>query len=128
MNSPWAHWDIIIIRTAVSVSAQQPWVDTGVDLKAGEALTISAKGTWSFERGGKPYGPDGCDFELTNTTLNSAKVAALIGRVGNQMFFVGSAYRGTSPAAGRLYLQINDDPKALTDNSGTLNVEVKRNQ
>ena len=116
--------------TAVSVSAQQPWVDTGVDLKAGEALTISATGQWT--NGGNPQvfiGPDGyVGFRLPDATLGSANFAALIGKVGDQVFFVGSAYKGTSPGTGRLYLQMNDLANSFADNSGTLNVVVKTNQ
>ena len=116
--------------TAVSVSAQQPWVDTGVDLKAGEALTISANGQWT--NGGNPQvfiGPDGyVGFRLPDATLGSANFAALIGKVGDQVFFVGSAYKGTSPGTGRLYLQMNDLANSFADNSGKLDVVVKRNQ
>jgi len=113
----------------VSVDAQKPWVDTGVDLKAGEALTISANGRWT-NGGNPPYfaGPDGfAGVTLPEATLNSASFAALIGKVGDQVFFVGSAYRGTSPAAGRLYLQINDIANAncFADNSGKMDVEVR---
>ena len=108
------------------MSAQQPWVDTGVDLIAGEALTISANGQWT--NGGNPAvftGPDGFGYMLPVATLSSASFAALIGKVGNQVFFVGSAYDKTSPGTGRLYLQINDDANGLADNSGTVNVEVR---
>ena len=111
----------------ISVNAQQLWVDTGVDLKTGEALTISAKGQWT--NGGNPtyfVGPDGMEgVKPLEATLNSANFASLIGKVGDQVFFVGGAYKGTSPAAGQLYLQMNDIPNAFADNSGKLDVEVK---
>ena len=55
--------------------------------------------------------------------LSTANLAALIGKVGDAIFLVGSAYNNkTSPGTGRLYLQINDNP--LADNSGALNVKV----
>lgn len=108
------------------MSAKLPWVDTGVDLNAGEALTISANGQWT--NGGNPpalTGPNGFGWTLPVATLSSASFAALIAKVGDQVFLVGSAYNKTSPGTGRLYLQINDDPNALADNDGTLNVEVR---
>ncbi len=110
-----------------TVNAQKPWVDTGVDLNVGDMLSISANGQWT--NGGKPptlIGPDGFGWNLPVATLSSVSFAALIGKVGDQVFLVGSAYNKTSPGTGRLYLQINDDPKGLADNSGTLTVEVKR--
>ena len=109
--------------TAVSVPAQQAWVDTGVDLNAGDALTISADGTWTISSGGTPVGPDGFPGPPPVVPLSTANLAALIGKVGDAIFLVGSAYNNkTSPGTGRLYLQINDNP--LADNSGALNVKV----
>ena len=116
------------------MSAKERWVNTGVDLKTGDALTISANGKWT--NGGTPahyVGPDGfADVKHEKATLNSVNFAALIGKVGEAgtPFFVGGAYKGTSPGTGRLYLQINDEANdlAFADNDGELVVEVKRNQ
>ena len=119
------------MSTKVSVSAQQPWVDTGVDLKAGEALTIIANGQWtnSLGKDAPKAGPDG----FPNTTkwpkvpLASANLLALIGKVGDKVFLVGTKYEGTSPGTGRLKLQINNEPNdfCFANNSGMLDVEIR---
>ena len=83
--------------TAVSVSAQQPWVDTGMDLNAGDTLTISANGAWSNADKGTPAGPDGFPIPASDGPLSTANLAALIGKVGNAIFFVGSAYKQDQP-------------------------------
>ena len=116
------------MSTKVSVSAKDTWVNTGVDLKAGEALTIDAKGEWTFG-GENPQLVDAdghAGVKYQKATLNSANLAALIGKVGDQVFPVGKKFEGKSLGTGRLYLQINDDPNALGDNSGTLDVEVRQ--
>ena len=106
-----------------TVNAQQAWVDTGMDLNAGDTLTISANGAWSNAAGGTAAGPDGFPIPASDGPLSTANLAALIGKVGNAIFSVGSAYNKTSPGTGRLYLQMNDGN--LSDNSGTLSVSVK---
>ena len=55
--------------------------------------------------------------------MGNRNAAALIGRIGNDMFFIGDE---TGPvrmrSAGRLFLGVNDD--VLTDNSGNFRVVV----
>lgn len=113
--------------TTVSVDAKQEWTDTGVDLKAGELLTITAEGKWTFKAGGELKDADGEGWKYDTAVLKDQSFAALIGKVGEAgtPFLVGKAYSKPSPSTGRLKLQINDNPKSLSDNSGTLDVKVR---
>lgn len=111
----------------ISVSASSPWVDTGIDLVAGQRLSIRANGSWA-NGGDNPQsvGPEGFEnFTLGSAEMPSKNFAGLIGRVGNRRFFIGDGGTGESPGSGRLYLQINDIPGTLSDNSGLMNVEVQ---
>ena len=117
------------------MSAQKPWVDTEVDLKEGETLTITAEDTWTNNRNDPTYPnnrvtADGFKgYSPAGLPLPKADLAALIGKVatstGDQVFPVGQKFeRKKSPGTGRLSLQINDD--YLADNDGTLTVTIQR--
>jgi len=108
----------------VQVNAREPWTDTGVDVRAGQQVFFVADGEVRWG----PNRRDGAAGEK-NSPVNNGRplpdrpAAALIGRIGNDVFFIGddaAAFRMRS--GGRLFLGINDD--VLTDNSGTLRVVV----
>jgi hypothetical protein len=108
----------------VEVPASAGWVDTGIDLPAGSALEISASGQWS-NAGPPAKGPGGFEgYVYPGTVVRNAPLASLVGKVGEAMFAVGGNFRGRSPAAGRLYLSINDTPGTLADNQGSMRVTI----
>jgi len=96
------------------VPGNQPWIDTGVDLRAGQTVTITATGKLSYMDGNAP-GPEGLGRGwmdlLRALPVNSAGRGALIGRVGSdeaaQPFLVGPKLQTPVRAVGRLYLGIN---------------------
>jgi len=96
------------------VPGNQPWTDTGVDLQAGQTVTITAAGKLRYMDGNAP-GPEGLSRSwmdlLRALPLNSAGRGALIGRVGPdetaQPFLVGAKLQTPVRAVGRLYLGIN---------------------
>jgi hypothetical protein len=110
----------------VNVTAREPWTDSGIDLRPGQAIYFMASGEVRWG----PNRRDGAEGERNSPRNNGRPLpdrpaAALIGRIGggNDMFFIGGEqgpYRARS--GGRLFLGINDD--VLTDNSGTLRVTV----
>lgn len=111
----------------ISVSARESWVDTGIDLTAGQRFSIRANGSWT-NGGDNPQlvGPQGfSNFTLGSAEMSSVNFSSLIGKIGNRRFFVGDHTNRESPASGRLYLQINDIPGNLNDNSGILDVVVE---
>jgi hypothetical protein len=109
----------------VNVSAREAWSDTGIDVRAGQAIYFQASGETRWG----PSRRDGAAGER-NSPYNGGRplpdrpAAALLGRTGeNDMFFIGDQpgpFRVRS--SGRLYLGVNDD--VLTDNSGALRVTI----
>ncbi len=91
------------------------WFDTGMDILAGEVLTISASGEWSLGTGQyKSCDANGC-----------GSWGQLVGKIGNGSSFpVGTSYSGTVSSNGRLFLA-NHDFKC-EDNSGSLSVTIAR--
>ena len=108
----------------VIVSADVQWNDSGVDVRAGQTIYFEAQGRvrWGRDRQDGPAGERNSPSN-PNRPMGNRNAAALIGRIGNDMFFIGDE---TGPvrmrSAGRLYLGVNDD--VLTDNSGNFRVVV----
>ena len=112
---------------SIVVSADVPFVDTGIDVRSGQEIYFRASGQvrWGPNR---RDGPDGERNSPENRArpIPNRPAAALIGRVGGTSrdpFFIGSeegAIRTRS--SGRLFLGINDD--VLDDNSGNFRVIV----
>jgi Ca2+-binding EF-hand superfamily protein len=105
-------------RTVI-VNARQQWVDTGIDLRAGDFLYVTATGRASWAPGAAYTDPNGTGSAPASYPVPGAGQGGLIGRIGNtQAFMVGANLDGhRANTAGRLYLQVNDD--VLTDNQGT---------
>jgi hypothetical protein len=108
------------------VIGNRPWTDTGVDLNAGEAVSVNASGNISFSRGGQAIGPQGdqpsCAVYRNPRVpylARNLRCHSLIGRIGpaGAFFQLGSSTQFRAPVAGRLYLGVNDN--FFPDNSGS---------
>ena len=109
-------------------------IDTGIDLRAGDQITISASGSIIAGQRVGTVGPDGARagatsiFGVSRRPVPNAGVGALIGYVAQpgatmtQPFLVGSQLVHTAQADGRLYLLVNDDNYG--DNSGSFSVRI----
>jgi hypothetical protein len=112
----------------IVVSGKQPWTSTGIMVRRGERLTFNTTG--EVRVGGGPEDvapPAGVTGGRTaaGTPIPASIVGALIGRVGNgQPFGIGNQTSVPMPAAGMLFLGINDNNFA--DNSGEFRVEITR--
>ena len=108
----------------VTVSADVAWNDAGIDVRAGQTVYFESQGRvrWGRDRQDGPAGERNSPSN-PNRPMGNRNAAALIGKIGNDMFFIGDE---TGPVrmrtAGRLYLGVNDD--VLTDNSGNFRVVV----
>jgi hypothetical protein len=106
------------------VSADVAWNDTGVDVRAGQTVFFEAQGRvrWGRDRTDGPAGERNSPSN-PNRPMGNRNAAALIGKIGDDLFFIGDE---TGPVrlrnSGRLYLGVNDD--VLTDNSGNFRVVV----
>lgn len=109
------------------VSADVPWNDSGIEVRAGQTIYFEAQGQvrWGRDRRDGPAGERNSPSN-PNRPMGNRNAAALIGKIGNgsnDYFFIGDE---TGPirmrSSGRLYLGINDD--VLSDNSGNFRVVV----
>jgi hypothetical protein len=116
----------------VSVPGNSRGTDTGVELRSGDSITISATGNVTAGRRAGVVSPDGGRVGFGSIAgtypVTTAGVGALIGyiRLANgqitQPFAIGSQRSFTAPADGRLFLLINDDNYG--DNSGNFDVRI----
>jgi hypothetical protein len=106
------------------------WVDSGLDVRAGDVLVISASGTVTAAQG-KSLGPAGQarGFRdlIKSYPLNEAGLGALIGRLGSSHaavpFLVGEAKRLEAPRAGRLFLSLNKTANDTLDGAFHVTIE-----
>ena len=115
----------------VTIKGSPKWVDTGMDVNAGDKLHITAKGTVNMgnDTGVTADGaPRGWLDTLRPLMVPSGGRGTLVGRVGNSdaatPFVVGADGTVTVPAAGRLFLGINQD--ATQTPSGKFEVHIDR--
>jgi hypothetical protein len=122
------------IEKTIEVPGNSRGTDTGIDLRTGDSLSITATGNITAGRRAGVVSPDGgrvgaaATFGAGTYPVPTAGVGALIGyiRLTNgqltQPFVVGSQQTLTAPVDGRLFLLINDDN--YSDNSGSFNVRI----
>jgi PA-IL-like protein len=109
----------------IGVGSAERWIDTGLIVQAGDALTISADGTVHLSGDGKDTAtPAGSRRRDQNAPLPQSPAGALIARIGTAAPMLIGAQRAfpKSPAGGRLFLGINE--AQLDDNSGAYRVNV----
>ncbi len=99
----------IVGTDLTSVSASDPWQDTGIELKKGQKVLLSASGTFSaggygqLSADGEPGGMNGgAPYLLVNRFAYR-----LYGRVDQNVIELGAEASFLSPATGRLELAIN---------------------
>jgi len=110
----------------ITVSGRNPWTPTGLDVRRGEPLTINASGEVRIAGpNGLAASPAGSSETFPNNPMPGVPTGALIGRIGNgQPFVIGNQTQITAPAAGQLFLGINDSNHG--DNEGSFQVQVNR--
>jgi hypothetical protein len=123
------------LERIIAVPGNQPrGVDTGIDLRAGDQVTITATGNVTAGRRAGVVSPEGgrqsagAVFGATTYPVPTAGVGALIGYIvssngqTSQPFYIGSQSTFTTPVDGRLYLMVNDDN--YSDNSGSFSARI----
>lgn len=124
-----------MLERIIAVQANQSrGADTGVDLRAGAQVAITATGNITAGQRVGDVGPDGARagassiLGVSRRPVPTAGVGALIGYIllpngqMTQPFLVGSQSTFTAPADGRLFLLVNDDN--YSDNSGSFSVRI----
>lgn len=117
---------------SVTVPGNSRGTDTGVDLRTGDSVTISASGNITAGRRAGVVSADGGRVGVGSIIgtypYPQAGVGALIGYIRTpngqttQPFLVGSQQTFNAPVDGRLFLLINDDNYG--DNSGQFDVRI----
>jgi hypothetical protein len=112
----------------VRVDPRQRWVDTGLDVMAGDRVTFDAEGSIEMTTGGSgdtavPAGAQS-NRRAANAPLPQETAGALIARIGESAPLLVGAQRTLprAPVSGRLFLGVNDDH--LDDNSGEYRVSI----
>ena len=109
----------------VVVNATERWVDTGIDLQAGENITVRSEGTVRLSSNwNDTSNAAGANRRAANAPMPNHPAGALIARVGNgaPIFLGDNTGARDVTTGGRLYLSVNDDH--LADNSGELRVTI----
>jgi hypothetical protein len=115
-----------------SAPSGQAWTDSGLDLKAGDQLTISATGSVEYDNGARSTGPEGLARGWMDLVMqfpvNAAGRGALVGRIGDnpaaRAFLIGASATRTAPIAGHLFLGVNQMPSAA--GTGSFHVVISR--
>jgi len=121
-------------EVTITVPATSRGVDTGIDVRAGDPINITATGTIIAGQRVGQAGPDGATSTGFGSVVNarpvpSAGVGALIAyiRMANGQlsapYLVGSSLSSSIPVDGRLIFAINDDN--FGDNSGSFSVRIR---
>jgi len=108
--------------------ADQGWMDTGFLVKKNQAVQIAyLSGAVNDARVAMPdasgYGYV-CGRQDCCEPLPSAPRGALIGRVGQEVFYIGNGKTLSMPAAGSLQVRVNDCDAGLYDNRGSLQIII----
>ncbi len=110
----------------VTVDSTRQWTSSGITVRRGQTVRFASSGTVRLSPAEDDVaGPAGSRTGrmAPAAPLPQIPAGALIGRVGNgQPFVISSQPTVVMPAAGELFLGVNDD--GLADNSGQFTVTV----
>jgi hypothetical protein len=117
------------ISQEVQLTGDDTWIDTGIDIQAGERVVITATGKLRFADQTADNGPDGIARGFKDLIrilpYNQAGRGALLGRIGDkdvaQPFLIGKKRDTVSPVDGRLSVGINQ----ASDDTGNGNYKVQ---
>jgi hypothetical protein len=116
----------------VQLTGQQSWIDTGIDVQAGEHVLVTATGKLRYADGKDDNGPDGLPrgFKdlLRVLPYNEAGRGALIGLIGDKdiarPFVIGARSDVVAPVSGRLSVGINQTADDTGDGTYVVRIEV----
>jgi hypothetical protein len=122
----------------LDVDGSKQWVDTNIDLRAGEKIHVAGTGTITYpspdtSKPAQSFGPDGLARGWKDL-IHQYPVAdgghgALVGRLGaadagGQPFLVGAADDYQAPVAGRFFLGVNQSYKDAQGAKGGFHVTI----
>jgi hypothetical protein len=120
------------ISQEIQITGEQSWTGTGIEVKPGEHIVVTAKGTLRYADAKEDNGPDGLTrgFKdlLRILPFNGAGRGALIGRVGDaeiaQPFLLGAHRDVVAPVAGPLAIGINQASDDTGDGTYAVRIDI----
>jgi hypothetical protein len=120
------------ISQEVQLTGDNTWIDTGIDIQAGERVVITATGKLRFSDQTADNGPEGLARGFKDLIrilpYNQAGRGALIGRIGDkdtaQPFLIGAKRDAVSPVDGRLSVGINQASDDTGDGTYKVRIDV----
>ena len=117
--------DARVETRSVQVTLDSNWIDSGVDLRRGEKVQISASGVITVGRA--RITPEGLRSTDPTAPLPRAAEGELIGAIGDDsrapILELGSSREFTADRDGRLYLTVNRG--SFSDARGSFTVQIK---
>ncbi len=115
----------------IEIAGDQAWVDTGIDVRAGDLLRYESSGTLKYadaQQSNTSEGlPRGWADLLRTLPLNEAGRGAVIGRVGSggaaRAFLIGARRESRAVVAGRLFVGLNQP--AGSSGTGAFRVRIE---
>ncbi|MBI3650292.1 MAG: hypothetical protein HY231_04525 [Acidobacteria bacterium] len=110
----------------VEVAAKRDWTSSGVIVKRGDKLRITATGSITLDPAGQASGPDGIETPDARKLIADKPTGGLIGVIGadnDEFIFIGHANEFTATRDGLLFLSVNEG--TLNDNSGSFKAVIE---
>ena len=107
------------------------WVDTGIDLQAGDSVHFAASGTLQYSNARQSNGPEGlprgfADL-IRNLPVNGSGRGAVVGRIGSdeadRPFLIGNQLDKKAAVAGRLFVAINETSRDQAEGDYHLSID-----
>ena len=120
------------VAQELQLTGDQHWVDSGVAVKAGERVLLTASGTLRYADAPDDNGPEGRPRSWKDLVrilpFNEAGRGALLARIGDaetaQPFLVGARREFPARFTGRLFLGINQADNEAADGTYRVRVEL----
>jgi hypothetical protein len=110
----------------VEVAAKRDWTSSGVIVKRGDRLRITASGNITIDPAGQASGPEGIESADSRKLMGEKPTGGLIGVIGadnDDFVFIGRFTEFTATRDGLLFLSVNEG--TLSDNSGSFKAVIE---
>ena len=113
----------------ITVYANQPWTDTGIDFESNMTVEIVAEGQIGYSATSNTGPNGGRNLGINSYPVRNAGVGAVIAKVryrdGSESspVFIGTSNQVNTDEYGRLFIGVNDDN--FSDNRGSYQVTVR---
>lgn len=120
------------LKQEVQLTGEESWLDTGIDVNAGEHIRFTVTGKLRYSDAKEDNGPEGLGrgFRdlLRQLPFNDSGRGAVIGRIGDkdtsQAFLIGASRDVLAPINGRLSVGINQTGSDTGTGTYKVHIEV----